>query len=1000
MASSLNNANVVKDFERFALEVNADPSCVENLDRCDLLPSFFRIRGEPYSLENYPQFKEMYGKDWVPDTLFVCGRQTSKSLCENTLCRFSNGLLKKLKAINVNDEMLSCDEYWKIHPRHVINKYDHGVQPVWRVHTRLGGNFACTMDHRLQTITGEVPLKLLKVGSRIAAPRCGGIFTGTAKIPHARIMLTAYMIGDGCCTKKYQYTFTSACDEVLKEFVACFPNDCTCSNKKNTVAKAIRIHVKHPLYAWLKEDRLHGHYSYNKFLPDWVFDLSKKDTILFLARLWATDGCITQNRGFPAITYSSASELLAYQTKSLLNKLKILVSIKKQKTQCNGKICRPSFELRVEGLKSQKLFLKLLKVPGKPAVAIPTTQANSNRDTVPLKIYELLKSIFQPYAYRRAGNSMRAYPYCDLRIKPKYPPTYEKLAQYLDYARWAHIEDPNLSKIQDIIAGDITWDKIVSIEYEGLEQTYDLEIETDHNYIAGGVITHNSTNLSRSEVLNSITIPHLQTLYVAPLQSQAQRYSNLYLNEAINSCYLAKYLQQDDSAGLSDSPILKSVFHKAFANGAGIQLTYAKTSSDRARGIFADVIDFDEIQDQLTDNIPIVSESLTASDYGIRRFTGTARTTDNTIEALWQDSSMSEWAMKCSHCNHWNIPNLEGGILKMIQSDGVHCAKCGQKLNVREGIWVPAHPDRMGTFKGFHIPQIIVPAIVEHPSKWGQLIRKLTRWPVPVILQEILGISCSVGARLITQADIDKYSTLPSVVNLQKKLKDYVFTVGGVDWGVAEQTSFTVHTIIGIKPDGQIHVLWAKRFMGFDPDELLQAIAHAHRFYNCRMIACDFGMGFDKNIMLEQRFGLTVIQMAYTQRSTLLHYTPFLGHHRWSVDKVTALELMFLAIKYGKILFPPKAEFDIYTGDLLSPYEELIESGGMTHRRFLRNPTRADDFCHALCFASLLAMRLMNSDIINIVPAHAMGNDKMPGDGAAPTLDHLDPRDLMTALNI
>ncbi|MHB8841548.1 MAG: DNA polymerase III subunit alpha [Candidatus Aquicultor sp.] len=45
---------------------------------------------------------------------------------------------------------------------------------------------------------------------------------------------------------------------------------------------------------------------------------------------------------------------------------------------------------------------------------------------------------------------------------------------------------------QEEITADIYWDKIVSIEPMGVEQTYDLEIEGTHSFIANGLIVHNS----------------------------------------------------------------------------------------------------------------------------------------------------------------------------------------------------------------------------------------------------------------------------------------------------------------------------------------------------------------------------------------------------------------------------------------------------------------------------------------------------------------------------
>jgi hypothetical protein len=496
-----------------------------------------------------------------------------------------------------------------------------------------------------------------------------------------------------------------------------------------------------------------------------------------------------------------------------------------------------------------------------------------------------------------------------------------------------------------------------------------------------------------------ISVPQLQLLYVAPLQQQTQRYSVLYLTEAINSCDIARQLQSKEAEGvLSDSRIIQSVHHQAFAHGSGIQLTYAKTSSDRARGIYADRIDFDEIQDQLVDNIPIISESLTASKWGIRRFTGTAKTADNTIESLWRQSAQCEWAMRCESCTAWNFPTEDGKALEMIQADGIHCVYCGARLNVRAGEWVPAFPDRMTEFRGYHIPQIVVPAIVDDPNNWQKIVRKVLRLPLSIIMQEVLGISHSLGARIITQQDIDRQSTLPSISTLQEQLKRYVVTVSGVDWGGAEQQSFTVHTIVGVRSDGKVDVLWARRFIGFNPDETLTEIAKAHKFYKCAMMAADYGMGFDKNVMLEQRFGIVVVQIMYVRQNRLFSYSPTLGQHRWTVDKTTALEILFLAIKYGRIFFPPQSEFKIYTDDLLSPYEEVSEIGGLTHRVFMRNPNRPDDFCMALDYACILAMRLINSTMVDLIPTAAFGGGTVSS--GAPAVVEIDPADVLSALQV
>lgn len=579
-----------------------------------------------------------------------------------------------------------------------------------------------------------------------------------------------------------------------------------------------------------------------------------------------------------------------------------------------------------------------------------------------------------------------------------------------------HIKLQEISKLVDDLENNVTTDMVRRSDllplffkirgmsyslndYPQFRAMYDTAYVPQVLYLCGRQIGKSANN-SRSEVMDCLQIPHFQLLYVAPLQAQTHYYSATYLKEAINTCSVARYLQNTKYEDKDAGPVMKQIGHQSFANGAGIKLTYAKTSSDRARGIFADRIDFDEIQDHLVDNIDVISQSLSQSQWGIRRFTGTAKTIDNTIQYLWEDSSQAEWVMKCEHCGYWNIPNAEGRIWDMVRQAGPSCVKCGKVLNVRNGEFVPQYPNRHSMFAGFHIPQIVVPAIAENPKKWSAVVQKCLRQPPATTSQEIFGISCSTGARIITEEDIKRHSTLPSVKKMQEPAwqNQYLHRIGGIDWGVAEQTSFTVHTVIGLTRDAKIHVLWAKRFVGFDPDDQLTQIAQTHRFYNCDLICADFGMGFDKNIMLQHRFGLPMLQMQYTAQNQLLHYKEFLGHPRWMVDKVTAMEYLFMAIKYGRILFPPPNEFEVYTQDLLSPYEEIVNVKGLETRKFLRNPNRPDDFAHALNFAFMGAFRIAGLSMLEGVPAGAMGTDA--AHVSTPTPDNIDPLEIMRSLGI
>jgi DNA polymerase III subunit alpha len=59
--------------------------------------------------------------------------------------------------------------------------------------------------------------------------------------------------------------------------------------------------------------------------------------------------------------------------------------------------------------------------------------------------------------------------------------TVAKLADFFDSA-----------KLRAVSTSDVFWDRVVSIEYVGVEDTYDLTVEEDHNFVADGLIVHNS----------------------------------------------------------------------------------------------------------------------------------------------------------------------------------------------------------------------------------------------------------------------------------------------------------------------------------------------------------------------------------------------------------------------------------------------------------------------------------------------------------------------------
>ena len=1000
--------------EKELIKISQSPEFLSDLskiNRWELLPHLFRVKGKPYSLKGREQFSVLFDNEFVREKIVLSGRQEGK--CGKITKKDDFLTLRDSRGRRVDttpgvENYLSVSsEYHSKSVRGTIKtKMSPGIKPILKITTEMGNILQVTAEHKIRTFDGYIEAGSLHKGSRIASLRKCYEF-GDSSESEYRIALTAYLIGDGHIgnpdgTGTFELTATPQIEEHVRSICRSTGEDIFIGKTTSAKVNRIQFRSSSPIRESLTRDGLSGRYSYEKFIPDWVFDLNKQDTQLFVESLWSTDGNLSVSSNGLLLEYATTSPLLAVDLRALLSKFGIATSIRVKKTgyRKNGVYhpCRDAYIIRVYGYRSQKLFLETFHILDRETPELHDSLSGqndrSNRDTLPKeglyligKLASYMDNPNDPGRMRR-GQSLRSLFKTfgsEIRRTPKYPISRFKLEKYLAAFRMLGLDDkPEYARLIEFARGDVIYDRVKSIEPIGEYPTFDIEVDGYHNFIHNNICVHNSMSLSRSAAFDLLSIPNFQILYVAPLQEQARRFSDLYLNEAFKSCPLMQHLQRSEMTGvLSDAKIINATFHKTIANGSGIQLGYAQTSADRLRGIMCDALLVDEAQSVCADAVPIVQESLTSSEYGTTTYTGTAMVVENFIESKWQKSSMCEWVMKCEGCGVHNIPNLDGHVLSMIQADGMHCYHCGKKLNVRNGQWVAAYPNRMKSFRGYHIPQVVCPFIVENQNNWDKLLHKLMNGVLATFIQENLGISYSVGQRLLTQADIVKQCCLPDTKYLQEHLDRYSFTVAGIDWGGSELQSFTVITVIGVRPDGRLDVLWWKRYRGFDPDDQLVDIAKICRYYNVVACCADLGMGMDKNRMLVKRFGLPVTQMMYTRQLKLFGKNRSNGASNavqcWTIDKVMALDTLFLSIKNGRIFFPKDFHEVGPIQDLLSPYESTTEVGGIDHRIYLRSEGQPDDFCHALCFASMAAMRLMGMSVDDMIPDTAFGGGMVSG---------------------
>jgi replicative DNA helicase len=163
---------------------------------------------------------------------------------------------------------------------------------------------------------------------------------------------------------------------------------------------------------------------------------------------------------------------------------------------------RPGYHLYLYGAENQLRFLELAGIHGARGVAAePLTtmlrmvlpKANTNIDTIPKEIWTAVR-----LRMREVGFTTRAFPaaigtqFCGSALY-KAAPGRTRLARIASV-----LEDDRLARLA---GSDVFWDSIEAIEPLGEQPVYDATVLDTHNFIANGIIAHNSLEQDADVVL-------------------------------------------------------------------------------------------------------------------------------------------------------------------------------------------------------------------------------------------------------------------------------------------------------------------------------------------------------------------------------------------------------------------------------------------------------------------------------------------------------------------
>ncbi len=495
------------------------------------------------------------------------------------------------------------------------------------------------------------------------------------------------------------------------------------------------------------------------------------------------------------------------------------------------------------------------------------------------------------------------------------------------------------------------WENFSFEGRRGLRQIYDTPAK--RILLMCGRQVEKSTLLGNRAISMCALLAAYKILYVSPSQTQTKTFSNDRLKDPIETSPVLK--------SFTAQMLSQNIFEKQFVNRSKITLRYAFLNADRTRGVPAHGLFLDEIQDILSDNIPVMEQCTSHSPEELKRYiySGTPKTLDNVIEEYWSKrSTQNQWVVPCDCLGgdggrYWNILGE-----KNIGKKHLICERCGKQIHpmTPDAQWAAtvAQDPIYTPFEGYRIPQLMVPWL-----DWNELLYNFEHYSRAKFYNEVLGVSFDTGLRPLTTAqimancnnniymsDLERYQNISAGQDI----------FAGIDWGTGENT-YTVLSL-GLYVQNKFRIFYSHRFTGeeTEPERQLAKIEQILRTFNVRLIGTDYGGGYHQNDFLVRKFGRErVFKYQYAARvNGKLRWDPKLM--RYMAHRTEVMSAVFNAIKRGTVFeFPRWIEFkEPYAQDMLNIYSYYNEKMRMV--MYDHTVGKTDDAFHSLLYCFFVSM--------------------------------------------
>ncbi len=424
---------------------------------------------------------------------------------ETLVCLADGRRVPIRELVGSEPEVWSLDERQQIQASRSDKVWCVGRRPVFRVELASGRRIRGTSEHRLLSGAGWTHIGELEIGDRLAVARRLPEPAQPKCWPEHWLILLGHLVGDGSYLTHQPLRYTTASEENSAMVrLAAEKFGCKVSRHAGPTGTWHQLVISGNgnrwkpagVGAWLKQLGIFGQRSHEKHLPADVFSLPDDQIACLLRHLWATDGSVTMRkpgkRGAPRIYFATCSRRLAEDVSALLLRLRIFARIH----AVHGAKGRPMYGVHVSGVNAQLRFLMDVGCQGPRISAalaehmryLVETYPNTNVDTLPAEVLDRIRATI-----KEQGISQRRL--AGIRgtvvgiVNKRFSPSRELVREYAEI-----LGDESLRAAGE---SDVFWDRVVGVVPDGEEEVYDLTVPGTANWLADGVVTHNSGALEQ-----------------------------------------------------------------------------------------------------------------------------------------------------------------------------------------------------------------------------------------------------------------------------------------------------------------------------------------------------------------------------------------------------------------------------------------------------------------------------------------------------------------------